>query len=100
MLIDQMISKRLKERDQSQNSLYFELKEEIAAQAIIIEKQAEEIEELVSLNTELQDEVEALKEELGDLKCSMETHGESLRQIDGRLSSLLYDFNQFIPSSS
>ena len=100
MLIDQMISKRLKERDQSQNSLYFELKEEIAAQAITIEKQAEEIEELVSLNTELQDEVEALKEELGDLKCSMETHGESLRQLDGRLSSLLYDFNQFIPSSS
>ena len=35
MLIDQMISKRLKERDQSQNSLYFELKDASAKNSAI-----------------------------------------------------------------
>ena len=76
----------------SVNSLYFDLKEEVKAQGKTILRRSDRIDDLLYENRELQTEVDALKEEMEDLKQAITSHGEHLRKLEGQVSNLWYKF--------
>ena len=87
-IIDELISKRLMHHDYSGNSLYFDLKEEVKAQGKTILWQSDRKHDLLYENGEFQSHVDALKEEMDDLKPSISSHGEHLPTTEGQVFNL------------
>ena len=96
-LIYELLSKRIKHHEDSVNSLYFDLTDEVKAQGKTILRRSDRIDDLLYENGELQTEVDALKEEMEDLKQAITSHWEHLRDLEGQVSNLRYRFQDEFP---
>ena len=74
------------------------MKEEIRSQAYTIQSQAEQIQYLLVGKEELQAEVVTLKEELDELKDSIQQHAVILQDLRLHVSNIFETFQDVFPS--
>ena len=93
-LIEEIVAKRMKERDQAS---IIDLTRKITEQSQQIEMQAKRIDHLEEQNSSLEEEVETLRSDLEDLKDAYDNHEAAVWSLHGDLHSFWQTCRETFP---